>query len=85
VHAYSRQRQFGYGCAHIHCVTSKPVKFRDHQHVPFLKPIPQLREAGSLLRRDGTRNALGHYTARLDIEPRRLYLVNLIVSGLFCG
>ncbi|KGS68359.1 hypothetical protein X979_4970 [Burkholderia pseudomallei MSHR7527] len=82
MNADAHRRQFIDRRPYIHRVPSKPVKFGDDQHVAFLQPVEQLGETGPLFRGNRTGHTLGDHTARVDIEPGRTNLNDLIVRGL---
>jgi hypothetical protein len=71
--------------AHIHHIATEAIELGDHQHVAGLQPVEQAREPAPLRGSDISGHGLGDHAAGLDLEARRLDLLQLIVRCLARG
>jgi hypothetical protein len=71
--------------AHIHHIATEAIELGDHQHVAGFQPVEQAREAAPLRGGDISGHGLRDHAAGLDLEARRLDLLQLVICRLAGG
>lgn len=85
VHPDADLGELGHRAADVHGIAAESVELGDHQHVVRLKPVHQPSELFALNGGDATGDGFGHNSPGLDLEPRRLDLLNLVLGRLADG